>query len=634
MKGWPIQFHATHSNNIQLSHDRCQARRLQTFCNGICFSNRNIQVHERVYLRFVEVSTSWSGVVRFGFTSHDPATVGKDSLPRYACPDLTNKPGYWAKALPERFALRGNVLLFYVNHSGDVVFGVNGEEKGVFFGGVATNVPLWALVDIYGNTTAVEFIDGRQLNNLASLSTDSIVPQPNSSTVSTFDMPTALVSSLSLDPPMTSNLIPASSQSVSLPAMPTLVTSHGAALPVRHYGHVAFFALPFHETVGRNVCVSADRTIAVRRVEEYCNSYVFTQRPLQLGEKVAVQILSIDYAYTGGLAFGMTSCDPNAIQSSDLPDDSDLLLDRPEYWVVNKDVCSNPEVGDELSFGLTDEGEIRYGRNGVPVSTLMHVDTTLPMWAFFDIYGNTQKIKILGVTSGSLVPDPSNSSGGQSAPGLTVLLPPAVPRSLSASPSRNSTSDGSPKSENTPPPRPPPPRSSPSSSSSPPSFAPVPLLPPKQPRPVSQNLHHHGLHNGSSATFSAAPAPVEHSPPVVPPHLASSSFTSLISSTMYPLSPFQPPAASTAAARKLPLRQRPAPAPTGFSADGKKSAESIDNANNECTICFEKPTDCVLYTCGHMCLCYECALDIKRRQGSTCPICRQPIKDIIKIYRS
>lgn len=26
----------------------------------------------------------------------------------------------------------------------------------------------------------------------------------------------------------------------------------------------------------------------------------------------------------------------------------------------------------------------------------MHVDTTLPMWAFFDIYGNTQKIKILG----------------------------------------------------------------------------------------------------------------------------------------------------------------------------------------------------------------------------------------------
>lgn len=54
-----------------------------------------------------------------------------------------------------------------------------------------------------------------------------------------------------------------------------------------------------------------------------------------------------------------------------------------------------------LSFRVA--GEIRYGRNGVPVSTLMHVDTTLPMWAFFDIYGNTQKIKILGKhTDGSI----------------------------------------------------------------------------------------------------------------------------------------------------------------------------------------------------------------------------------------
>lgn len=41
-------------------------------------------------------------------------------------------------------------------------------------------------------------------------------------------------------------------------------------------------------------------------------------------------------------------------------------------------------------------GEIRYGKNGQHVSSLMHIDKTLPMWAFFDVYGNTQKIKILG----------------------------------------------------------------------------------------------------------------------------------------------------------------------------------------------------------------------------------------------
>ena len=41
-------------------------------------------------------------------------------------------------------------------------------------------------------------------------------------------------------------------------------------------------------------------------------------------------------------------------------------------------------------------GEVRYGKNGHHVTTLMHVDKTLPLWAFFDVYGSTQKIKSLG----------------------------------------------------------------------------------------------------------------------------------------------------------------------------------------------------------------------------------------------
>lgn len=26
----------------------------------------------------------------------------------------------------------------------------------------------------------------------------------------------------------------------------------------------------------------------------------------------------------------------------------------------------------------------------------MHVDRTLPLWAFFDVYGNVQKVKVIG----------------------------------------------------------------------------------------------------------------------------------------------------------------------------------------------------------------------------------------------
>lgn len=97
-------------------------------------------------------------MIRFGFTSNDPYNL-RTELPRYACPDLTNKPGYWAKALAERFAERDSVLFYYVTSAGDVHFGVNGEEKGVFFSGVETRGNLWAIIDVYGNSTAIEFVD-------------------------------------------------------------------------------------------------------------------------------------------------------------------------------------------------------------------------------------------------------------------------------------------------------------------------------------------------------------------------------------------------------------------------------------------------------------------------------------------
>ncbi len=163
MKGRPLLFHTTHSDHVQLSLDRRQAKRVESFCKGICFSDRPLAVNERCYVRFAEVSQSWSGVVRFGFTSHPPATINAAELPRYACPDLTNKPGYWAKALPERFAEQGNILFFYVTRGGDVFYGLNQEEKGIFFTGVSTSSDLYVMLDIYGNTTCMEFVGEKKI---------------------------------------------------------------------------------------------------------------------------------------------------------------------------------------------------------------------------------------------------------------------------------------------------------------------------------------------------------------------------------------------------------------------------------------------------------------------------------------
>jgi len=63
----------------------------------------------------------------------------------------------------------------------------------------------------------------------------------------------------------------------------------------------------------------------------------------------------------------------------------------------------------------------------------------------------------------------------------------------------------------------------------------------------------------------------------------------------------------------------------------------LDRASaTECSVCLERQIDSVLYTCGHMCMCYECAVGVRfaGTEGGSCPICRQPIKDVIRIYRS
>lgn len=158
------------------------------------------------------------------------------------------------------------------------------------------------------------------------------------------------------------------------------------------------------------------RCVAERNDSHYCQGYVFTQRPLRIGEKLVLQILQTDELYAGSLAFGLSSCDPSTINGNDLPEVSPLrnylssftnlcfiqdphqLIDRSEYWVVIKDVANAPRAGDEIAFKITETGEVQMFKNRQPPTTLMHVDYTQQMWAFFDLYGSTIKVKSLGVT--------------------------------------------------------------------------------------------------------------------------------------------------------------------------------------------------------------------------------------------
>ena len=168
----PLNFHSTHGENIVLVNDGSRANRRESYCKGIVFSHRPVMVGERICLKICELSTRWSGVIRVGFAAHDPATLN-NRLPKYACPDLTNKSGFWAKALSDRYLESNAVIHYYVSSKGEVHFGINGGDLGVFFTGVDTRQPLWAMVDLYGNCTAIEFVDSRRtVNNFSNRSSN------------------------------------------------------------------------------------------------------------------------------------------------------------------------------------------------------------------------------------------------------------------------------------------------------------------------------------------------------------------------------------------------------------------------------------------------------------------------------
>lgn len=368
-----------HGDNVRICRDGTMAKRYESFCKGIAFSARPVKTNERVCVKFSEISNNWSGVIRFGFTYNDPATL-RNSLPKYACPDLTNRPGFWAKALNERFCERDNVLFYYVTAAGDVHFGINGEEKGVFITGVETRGPLWTLIDIYGNCSMIEFLDSR----VCSYHHPTTIQYPRSIAAAEPEVERLQSSFQSMN--MANEEQP--QQIVTRPCVATPTAGSSNNEP-------GMIPIPFHRTKGRNVQLSSDRFVATREDSEFCQGYVFTARPLKINEKIFVQILRTEHMYVGALALGLTSCDPATLQPTDLPDDSDILLDRPEYWVVSKDVAATPKRGDEIMFCVTAAGEVLISKNRGPPTVVMHVDQSLQLWAFLDVYGSTQSVRIL-----------------------------------------------------------------------------------------------------------------------------------------------------------------------------------------------------------------------------------------------
>lgn len=56
---------------------------------------------------------------------------------------------------------------------------------------------------------------------------------------------------------------------------------------------------------------------------------------------------------------------------------------------------------------------------------------------------------------------------------------------------------------------------------------------------------------------------------------------------------------------------------------------SVDAMDSLCLICFEGPRDAVLLECGHGGICYSCAWKCFKKKKRECPMCRQPVSQVL-----
>eukprot|EP00092_Neocalanus_flemingeri_P024956 GFUD01027066.1.p2 GENE.GFUD01027066.1~~GFUD01027066.1.p2 ORF type:complete len:126 (-),score=47.03 GFUD01027066.1:409-786(-) len=56
----------------------------------------------------------------------------------------------------------------------------------------------------------------------------------------------------------------------------------------------------------------------------------------------------------------------------------------------------------------------------------------------------------------------------------------------------------------------------------------------------------------------------------------------------------------------------------------RAKGEQLDRSGTRCTVCLDNPREVLLQSCGHVCMCKDCA-DRVRKGDNQCPICRKQI---------
>ncbi|XP_042657187.1 neuralized-like protein 2 isoform X1 [Tyto alba] len=91
------RFHRVHGTNVRLDASRTRATRVESFANGLCFSQEPLAPGQIFLVEIEEKELGWCGHLRVGLTAHDPQSL--EVVPEYSLPDLVNMGDTWVFAI-------------------------------------------------------------------------------------------------------------------------------------------------------------------------------------------------------------------------------------------------------------------------------------------------------------------------------------------------------------------------------------------------------------------------------------------------------------------------------------------------------------------------------------------------------
>lgn len=570
----PVQFHHVHGPTVRLSKNMCVARRTQSFCHALVFSNRVILPNERVYIKVLDIAKGWSGTIRFGFTSVDPATLAYQ-MPKHVCPDMTEEGHTWARALADEVVRRNSVIHFSYNRHGFIHYGINNQDCGIFHGNVNTSQNLWFVVDVYGLTSAVELIDPRVHNATSELDYSQIDDE-----LGLIDRSTMFKSTSAMDE-IFRRYESASARAKKKRARKLLRET--AAL--RGATNARQWAQLDHH--GGSLITDS---IAMRRFNDH-------QIEADLPNLNSILLPAAQQNIYSPMP-GMAVTNNDRIVST-----TRALNDPHDYHQINMSTNNT---------SATYANESQYQ----PISS--NRSTNAPF--------SSSTTNVSAVSSSAANSSPASCSSGANRSTRTISDEHEISHrldclQLTTSADRSTTNQKSAFK---------PSKSIPTGSQTPVAAARRRILQQDNSSNVQTNLK-----RGSIETNNKQQTPRS----MIAHRMATNSQLSSIASpnlhaktsTSTKVSNAQTQQQAKAAKARHSIK-------TQKCATASSNSSSRDNNNSppskDCPICFERPINCVLYQCGHMCTCYECGVKQWRTQSRTCPICRTIIKDVIKTYMS